>query len=158
MYAGSFDPVHLGHMSVITLACEQFEALYVVVAANTSKRTGLFDSAKRVGLLVEATAHLPNVEVVAQSGLLIDIAAHLGAKALVRSAGKEITDEKGMAYMNGHEGMPTVLLPTDPITSFISSTQVRALIANGGWDALRAVVPENVVQAVSQRFSTLKSR
>jgi pantetheine-phosphate adenylyltransferase len=148
MYAGSFDPVHLGHMSVITFASEQFEALYVVVTSNTLKQTGFFDSAKRTDLLAGATAHLRNVDVVAQSGLLIDAAAHLGADVLVRSAGKEITVEKGMAYMNGHGGIPTVLLPTDPVTSFISSTQVRAVIASGGRDQLRNLVPENVIEAL----------
>jgi len=153
MYAGSFDPVHLGHLSVITFASKQFESLYVVVASNTLKQTGLFDSTKRMELLAEATAHLPNVEVATQTGLLVDFAAHLGANVLVRSAGKEITIEKGMAYMNGHGAIPTVLLPTDPVTSFISSTQVRAVIASGDWDPLRNLVPENVIAALSERDS-----
>jgi len=150
MYAGSFDPVHLGHISVITAASEQFDSLRVVVASSSAKQTGLFDVAKRVDLLLRATDHLPNVEVVAQYGLLIDVADRLGVDVLVRSAGKEITDEQGMAYMNGHAGIPTVLLPTDPVTSFISSTKVRAVIASGDRDALRNLVPDSVVRALSQ--------
>ncbi len=34
IYAGSFDPIHLGHVGVITSAASQFEQVFVVVVAT----------------------------------------------------------------------------------------------------------------------------
>jgi phosphopantetheine adenylyltransferase len=62
----------------------------------------------------------------------------------VRGAGKEHADEKEMAYLNGPDGMPTVLIPSDPATAFISSSQVRRLIVAGVFRELRNLVPASV--------------
>jgi cytidyltransferase-like protein len=61
LYAGSFDPVHLGHVALITTASEKFDRFVVVVAANPQKRTGMFSVPERVQMLEEACRHLGNV-------------------------------------------------------------------------------------------------
>src|SRR5579863_3042106 len=104
LYGGSFDPVHLGHMAVITTAREQLDRLVVVVAGNSQKKTGFYTVDERVDLLSTACRSLGNVSVVSHHGLLADIARLVGADVLVRSAGKEHSDEKGMAHLNGHDG------------------------------------------------------
>jgi phosphopantetheine adenylyltransferase len=85
-------------MAVITTACERFDCLVVVVAGNSQKRTGLFTVDERVALLSDACRSLSNVTVASRDGLLVDIAREVGVDVLVRSAGKEHPDEKGMAY------------------------------------------------------------
>lgn len=144
LYAGSFDPVHLGHMAVITAACELFDRLEVVVAGNSQKKTGLFSIDERVALLSAACRRLKQINVGAHDGLLVDIARHLGADVLVRSAGKEHADEQGMAYLNARGGIPTVLIPSDAATAFISSSRVRALIAAGAFSEVRHLLPASV--------------
>jgi pantetheine-phosphate adenylyltransferase len=144
LYGGSFDPVHFGHMAVITAASERFDRLVVVVAGNSSKKTGPFTVDERVALLSDACRSLNNVVVVSHYGLLVDIARLVGADVLVRSAGKEHSDEKEMAYLNGRAGIPTLLIPSDPATAFISSSQVRGLIAAGEFSKLRYLVPASV--------------
>ncbi len=148
LYAGSFDPVHLGHVALISTASEKFDRLVVVVAANPQKRTGMFSVPERVQMLEAACRHLGNVDVAAGAGLLIDMADIVGADVLVRSAGKEHVDEKQMAYMNGCEGLPTLLVPSDPETAFISSSQVRSLIAVDALDAVARFVPPAVADVV----------
>ena len=37
MYAGSFDPIHMGHVSIINTASSIFDEVYVVIALNTDK-------------------------------------------------------------------------------------------------------------------------
>lgn len=147
LHAGSFDPVHLGHVALITTASEKFDRL-VVVAANPQKRTGMFSVPERVQMLEGACRHLGNVDVAAGAGLLIDMADKVGADVLVRSAGKEHVGEKQMAYMNGCDGLPTLLIPSDPETAFISSSQVRSLIAVGDLAAIARLVPPAVTDVV----------
>ena len=50
----------------------------------------------------------------------MDIAREFGADVLVRGAGKERLDEKGMACLNGLGGLRTALIPFEPPTAFIS--------------------------------------
>jgi pantetheine-phosphate adenylyltransferase len=154
LYAGSFDPVHLGHMALIATASEKLDRIAVVVAANPQKRSPMFSVQERLEMLSGACQHLGNVRVAALGGLLIDIAAQVGATVLVRSAGKEHVDEEQMAYLNGCEGLPTLLISSDPETAFISSSQVRTLIAVGALDAAAKVVPPGVSDAVKARENT----
>jgi pantetheine-phosphate adenylyltransferase len=144
LYGGSFDPVHLGHVALITTASERFDQLVVVVAGNASKKTGLFTIDERVALVSDACRPLNNVIVVSHTGLLVDIARLVGADVLVRSAGKEHADEKEMAYLNGLGGIPTLLIPSDPATAFISSSQVRSLVAAAVSRELGYLVPASV--------------
>lgn len=141
LYAGSFDPVHLGHVALIETASARFERLVVVVAANTEKPSGMFRVHERVEMLTQACRNLRNVTVFAHGGLLVDMARQLGADVLVRSAGKEHVAEKQMAYMSGCDGLPTVLIPTDPSTAYISSSAVRAFVAKGAVDVAAGLVP-----------------
>ncbi|HET9731208.1 MAG TPA: adenylyltransferase/cytidyltransferase family protein [Acidimicrobiales bacterium] len=151
LYGGSFDPVHLGHMAVITAASELLDRLVVVVAGNSRKETGLFTVDERVALLSGACGSLGNVRVVAHRGLLVDIATRVGADVLVRSAGKEHSDETGMAYLNGRGGMPTLLIPSDPATACISSSTVRSLTGGGRLAALQYLVPPSVAAELQRQ-------
>ncbi|HEX6393729.1 MAG TPA: adenylyltransferase/cytidyltransferase family protein [Acidimicrobiales bacterium] len=154
LYAGSFDPAHLGHIALIAAASEKLDQLVVVVATNPEKRTAMFSVQERLEMLSAACQDIGNVRVAAHSGLLIDIAAQVGATVLVRSAGKEHVDEEQMAYLNGCEGLPTLLIPSDPETGFISSSQVRTLIAVGALDAATELVPAGVADTAKARENT----
>ena len=154
LYAGSFDPIHLGHMALTATASEKLDRIVVVVAANPQKRTAMFSVQERLEMVSGACQHLGNVRVAAHGGLLVDIAAQVGATVLVRSAGKEHVDEEQMAYLNGCEGLPTLLFPSDPKTAFISSSQVRTLIAVGALDAVAKLVPPGVTDSAKARQNT----
>ena len=151
MYAGSFDPVHLGHQALIAAASEVLDRLVVVVAANPQKRPALFSVDERSEMLAGACQRFGNVTVAAHGGLLVDIAARVGATVLVRGSGKEHGDEAQMAYLNGCGGLRTLLIPSDPTTGFISSSQVRALIAVGALDAAAELVPPAVTERAKAR-------
>ena len=57
LYAGSFDPAHLGHLGVIETAARLYEQVIVAVVANPKKAQGMFTVDERVRLLTEATVH-----------------------------------------------------------------------------------------------------
>ena len=149
MYAGSFDPVHLGHLSVIRASAARFDAVFVVVAGNPSKTGGMFLADQRVTLTSAATADLANVTVMGHSGLLLDAAAVVHADVLIRSASKERASEMQMACINRLDrGIPTILVPADPTTAHISSSAIRALVAHGSYDAARQLLPPVVADAL----------
>ena len=112
LYAGSFDPVHRGHVGLIEVAAGRIDRLFVVAAGNPAKAGALLSLAQRAQLISFATAHLSNVEALAHEGLVIDLARQLGVDVLVRSMGKEQKSELQMAATNDRlSGVPhTVLL------------------------------------------------
>ena len=62
IYAGSFDPVTLGHLDIIRRASKTVSELIVGVLNNGGK-TPLFTIEERVEMLKEVTKDLPNADV-----------------------------------------------------------------------------------------------
>ena len=79
---GSFDPVTLGHMDIISRASVMFDKVIVAVLVNSSKKP-VFTAEERIFLLKKALAGFDNVEVQSFDGLLVDYARQVGASAVV---------------------------------------------------------------------------
>jgi pantetheine-phosphate adenylyltransferase len=152
LYGGSFDPMHLGHLSVVERAAESFDAVAVVVLANPQKAAGMFTRRQRAQLVAASTRHLPNVSVHEYHGLTVDAAEELGADVLLRSAHKEGQHEQSMAATNqALTGIRTSFVMPDVRTAWISSSMVRQLVAGGRHlDDLATMVPTPVHAALSQ--------
>ena len=73
LYPGSFDPVHNGHIEIITTASSLFDEVVVAAMINTTK-SGVFQLDDREDMLCEATSHLGNVTVKMFQGLVVDLA------------------------------------------------------------------------------------
>lgn len=56
IYAGTFDPITNGHMSVVKRATAIFDTVVILIAVNLAKRT-LFTPAERVELIHDALAY-----------------------------------------------------------------------------------------------------
>jgi pantetheine-phosphate adenylyltransferase len=100
LYAGSFDPPHLGHLDLIERAAATFGQLVVVVATNPTKGSGLLAIEERTSLLHRITLHLDNVEVVKHEGLLVELVRTRGVDVIIRGIGREPLGELEMAEMN----------------------------------------------------------
>ena len=83
VYAGTFDPITRGHLSVIERAAPLFDQLIVLCAVNPEK-VPLFTLAERLEMITEATCHLPNVRCDASEGWVVEYARRRGAQVLVR--------------------------------------------------------------------------
>jgi pantetheine-phosphate adenylyltransferase len=135
VFPGSFDPVTLGHIDLISRASKLAEKVLIAVAINTSKQT-LFNLDERCALLSAATAHLSGVEVIPFSGLLADFAKEHKAQALIRGI-RGTTDadyELQLAQVNKalNADLDTILLPANAATGFISSTVVKEVFKHHG--------------------------
>lgn len=135
VFPGSFDPPTLGHLDLIRRASGLFDSVIVTVLRNAAKKT-LFPLDDRLAMLRSAVADVPNVEVEAFEGLLVDFAARRGAVAIVRGlrGGADFDYERQMAGTNQHLNarIETLFLVPTPVYSHISSTLVREIAAVGG--------------------------
>ncbi|MBF0623583.1 MAG: pantetheine-phosphate adenylyltransferase [Magnetococcales bacterium] len=153
VYPGSFDPVTLGHVDIITRGAGLFDKLIVAVAINRSKQS-LFSEEERIHLLKESIPHLDNVEVCGMSGLLVDYVIRVGANALLRGlrAVSDFEYEFQMAAMNRKLApeVETVFLMGGENTTFVSSRLVREIASMGG--TVTPFVPAPVIPALQARF------
>src|SRR3989475_3032002 len=96
-----FDPMHNGHLDLIERSLRIFDELVVAVVTNPAK-TGLFADAERVEMIREATEGFRAIEVVIFDGLLVDLVARVGARAIIRGlrAVSDFEYEFQMALMN----------------------------------------------------------
>jgi pantetheine-phosphate adenylyltransferase len=149
---GTFDPVTNGHLDIIERAAARFDALVVAVLDNPAKQP-LFGVEERVGMLKEVTAHLPNVEVEAFSGLLVEYATRKGVRLVVKGL-RAVSDyeyEIQMAQMNHRlAGVETLFLTTSPQWSFLSSSLIKEVARLGG--DVSALVPAPVAERLSERL------
>jgi pantetheine-phosphate adenylyltransferase len=135
IYPGTFDPITNGHLDLIERAAAMFDHVVVGIAASPSKKP-LFDLQERVALTQTITKHLPNVEIVGFSGLLVDFAKESNADILVRGlrAVSDFEYEFQLANMNRRlmPELETVFLTPSEENSFISSTIVKEVALHKG--------------------------
>ncbi|PSU32973.1 pantetheine-phosphate adenylyltransferase [Photobacterium lutimaris] len=135
IYPGTFDPITNGHLDLIERAAAMFDHVVVGIAFSPSKKP-LFDLKERVELAQQITQHLPNVDIVGFSGLLVDFAKEYQANILVRGlrAVSDFEFEFQLANMNRRlmPELETVFLTPAEENSFISSTIVKEVALHQG--------------------------
>jgi pantetheine-phosphate adenylyltransferase len=83
LYAGSFDPITLGHLDIIKQSTEIFDKVIIGVTYNPEKQ-GFFTIKDRVKLIQECIKNIPNCEVYSYEGLTVNFAKEHDANVLVR--------------------------------------------------------------------------
>ena len=148
---GSFDPITFGHLDIIKRASNHFDQIFVAVLENRTK-SSLFTVAKRIEMIRETVADLPNVIVDSWSGLLVDYCKGNSITTIVKGL-RAVTDfdyELQMAQLNLQaSGVETMLMATAPAYSFLSSSIVRELAHYGG--EVSSMIPPNVNTAIKLR-------
>jgi len=155
IYPGSFDPITYGHLDVIERACRLFGKVVVAVAHNDAKQP-LFTLEERRRLVEQATRGIPNVEVDAFEGLLIDYADRRGAKVVLRGlrAVSDFEFEFQLALTNRRlngEIETIFMMPRDTFT-FLSSRIVKEICRLGG--DVSPFVPPEVQAALEEKLRT----
>ncbi len=150
VYTGTFDPITLGHVDIITRASKHFGQVIVGMGINQLKQPLLSES-QRLELVQQAVKGLHNVKVTTFSGLAVDFAKQQSARLILRGfrSASDIDYELQMATMNRTMSpeIETIFIPTDPQYAFISSQLVREIARNGG--DLSSFVPEYVVKVLN---------
>jgi pantetheine-phosphate adenylyltransferase len=154
IYAGTFDPMTMGHLDVVERAARIFPELIVAVAAVTGKSI-LFSQKERVALVKKAVAGLENVAVKPFDGLLVEYAREQGVSVLIRGlrAFSDFEYEFQMALTNRRlaPDIETLFLMPKQDYSFLSSTNVKQVASLGG--NVDEFVPAAVAEALTAKLS-----
>ncbi|RRJ86175.1 pantetheine-phosphate adenylyltransferase [Gulosibacter macacae] len=136
---GSFDPITLGHLDVITRTAAVFGEVHVVVVHNPSKNA-MIPISRRVSLIEQAIAdavsNRANIVVRSWSmGLLVDYCTDVGANVIVKGirGSADVDYETPMAIVNRHLGkIETMFMMPNPEHAHVSSSLVRQVASLGG--------------------------
>lgn len=154
IYAGSFDPITLGHLDVIKRAAHIVDRLVIGVLNNTSKAPA-FSAEERVELIRRVTKDIPNVVVETFDGLTIDFAKRMDANLLVRGL-RAVTDfeyELQIAQVNHklNPNIDTIFLITSVEYSYLSSSIVKEIAHFGG--DISGLVPKEVMKDIVDKLA-----
>lgn len=156
VYTGSFDPITLGHLDVITRASRIFERIVVGVGINPDKHP-LFTLEERVRLVRESLDGLANVRVELFSGLSVAFVREQGARVLLRGV-RSLTDIEAeftmtLANRKLDPDVETVFLMADAAYSHISSSLLKQITPLADDEALLKFVPPPVLAALRGKFA-----
>ncbi len=151
VYAGSFDPFHLGHLDIVRRAATIFPRVVVGVLRNTDK-TPLLPAEHRVKLIAETLEGMHGIEVTAFSGLLVDFMRVSRSRVILRGmrAVSDFEYEFQIALMNRRlwNLVETVFLTPNEEYTYISGRVVREIWHLGG--DVSGLVPEPVRRALEE--------
>ena len=153
IYPGAFDPITNGHLDIASRAAKLFDKL-VIGVFDTPAKNILFATKERVDLVRQAITGLPNVNVQSFTGLTVDFANEVGAKAIVRGL-RIVTDferEFEMSLMNKKlsPDLEIVCLMANSQYQFLSSSLLKEVAGLGG--DIESLVPTHVSLALKEKL------
>ena len=150
---GSFDPMTLGHLELVKTVAKRYDEVVVAVMVNNAKKY-LFDMETRIAIAEETVKELPNVRVIADSGMLIDLFDKLNADAVCKGWRNQhdYDYELHMADWNSSHNprFRTEMIRAKSSMENISSSEVRRRLAEG--EPLEDIVHPDVEHLIFARF------
>jgi len=158
VYAGSFDPLTLGHQDIIQRGAKLFDHVTVGIGMNPEKRP-LFTPEERVAMAQSVLRPLSNVEVRSFHGLAVDFLRECGARVMLRGM-RTLTDieaEFTMVLANRalDPEIETVFLTAGEKFSHISSSLIKQVAQLGRHAAAKRLaefVPPEVVEPLLAKY------
>lgn len=149
LFPGTFDPVTLGHVDIVTRSLGLFDKLYIGIGVNSNKQP-MYSDDQRIAWIQEIFKNEPKVEALVYEGLTVNCCRKIGAGFILRGI-RYVSDfeyEKVIADMNRSldPGIESIFLTCSPQYTSVASTLVRDVIRNGG-DA-RPFVPAPVQRSI----------
>lgn len=156
VYTGSFDPITLGHLSVIQRSARLVDRLIVGIGINAEK-TPLFTPEERVELVTQAVKRIKNVEVQAFEGLAVNFVRACGSRVMIRGV-RPLTDlavEFTMTMANRHldPGIETVFLMADEEYSHVSSSLIKQITPLATDEMMARFVPREIIPLLRKKLA-----
>lgn len=153
LYPGTFDPITNGHLDIASRAAKLFSKV-VIGIYDTPSKTLLFNTEERLSLAKQSVIDNPCIEIRAFSGLTVEFAEKVGAKAIVRGLriGADFEYEREMALMNKNlsPDIELVCLMASLKYQFLSSARLKEVAGLGG--RIDDLVPKPVAEALKEKY------
>jgi len=135
VFPGSFDPITLGHESIVLRAMSLFDKIIIGIGSNTSKKA-FFTVEQRLEMIRELFAENAKVEVMYYDDLTTDFCKRVGAKYMLRGlrTSSDFEYEKVLAQVNQAmlPEVETLFMLTLPEHTAINSSVVREIMRYDG--------------------------
>ena len=156
VYTGSFDPISLGHLSVIARSRRLLDKLVVGVGINVEKPS-LFTPDERVDLVRRVTRQFNNVEVRSFTGLAVEFVRACDARVMIRGV-RSVTDipaEFTMTMANRHldPDIETIFLLAEEKFAHVSSSLIKQITPVADDDKLARFVPYEIIPDLRHKIS-----
>ena len=154
VYPGTFDPITLGHVDIISRAVKIFGSITIAIAEDNNKAS-IFSAQKRMEIINEAIKEFNiNATVVVFKGLLVNFMQEQNASVIIRGL-RAISDfeyEFQMSCINSrlNNKIETVFLPAKDDMHFVSSRIVKSVAELGG--DISEFVPKCVVKVMREYY------
>lgn len=153
VFPGSFDPMTLGHVNLVSRALRLCDEVIIAVLDNAEKKTA-FTLTERAALCEQVFADVPAVTVVAHTGLLMQLMRAQDTQVMMRGLrdGVDAAHELRLfqIYHALETQIETLYLPATPETAHLSSSAVRAIAQAGG--DISAWVPSAILETVRRHL------
>ncbi len=155
IFPGSFDPITLGHVSVVNRAIPLFDEIIIGIGTNTEKKS-MFSADRRKKWIEEVFKNEPEVTVETFTGLTVDFCRAKGARYILRGlrTAADFEFERGIGQVNKKlfPDIDTLFLLTEPEFTPISSSIVREILRYHG--DVSSMVPDEILNDIHE--SSLK--
>lgn len=156
IFPATFDPIHLGHIDIAVRAKKLFSELIVAVYDRPPKRLA-FSLEERVAMVEEAFEGIEGIRVMPYSGLTVDFAREVDAKAIVRGlrvfSDFELEFRMALANKRLAPELEVVCLITGEQHMHLASSTIREIASLGG--DVSSMVPPHVHRALVAHFRQL---
>ena len=155
IYPGTFDPVTVGHLDIITRGAAKFGRVIVGLIEIPQRKSPLFTPDEREAFLREALSGRDNIVVDRFNELVVEFAHKWDAHVILKGL-RAISDfeyEFAMAQLNRKlaPDIETVFMMASPEHSFLSSSGVREIAAFGG--SVEDLVPPSVARRLAEVYA-----
>ena len=135
VFPGSFDPLTIGHESILLRSINLFDEIIIAIGVNSQKKN-LYSLEQRISWIQDTFKNEKKIRVDSYQGMTIDFCIKNNANFILRGlrTSADFEFERGIAQMNHamEKNIETVFIISNPEFSAINSTIVRDIIQNGG--------------------------
>jgi pantetheine-phosphate adenylyltransferase len=145
VFPGSFDPITVGHESIVCRGLGLFDKIIIAIGQNSTKNNR-FSVDQRTRMVQEVFANEPKIEVVSFEGLTVNFCKSVNAKYIIRglrtSADFEFERAIGQVNKMMNDEIETIFLLTSTSHTPINSSIVRDILKNNG--DVSPFIPKNL--------------
>lgn len=154
VYAGTFDPLTLGHLDIIKRAANMVNELVILIADNSLK-THKFSAEERKQMILNVTKDINNVTVDISSDLVVRYAKENNITIMFRGlrniADYEYEYSLSKYNVNINPDIETVLLFPSSYNHFVSSSGIKELVMHEA--DISKYVPKENIDIIIKKFS-----